>query len=79
MKNLANIITLTRIFFVFIVAALLFCTDCSYSYITALILTAVLMWFDGLDGFVARKLTFHQNLAPCLILWEIELLKTYFG
>ncbi len=54
-KNLANIITLSRIFLVFIVVSLLFCRECEYSYITALVITAILMWFDGLDGFVARK------------------------
>ena len=54
-KNAANIITLSRIFLVFIVVSLLYCDNCEYSYMTALIITAILMWFDGLDGYVARK------------------------
>lgn len=78
MKNLANIITLTRIFFVFIVAALLFCTDCSYSYITALVLTAVLMWFDGLDGFVARKLNVSSKLGALLDIMGDRIVENVF-
>lgn len=54
-KNAANIVTLSRIFLVFTVIGLLYCNDCNYSYITALIVTAILMWFDGLDGYLARK------------------------
>ncbi len=54
-KNLANIVTLSRIFLVFLVVGLLYCTECQYSYAIALVITAILMWFDGLDGYVARK------------------------
>ena len=65
-KNLANIITLSRIFFVFIVIGLLFCKECPNSYYIALFLTAILMWFDGLDGFVARKFNVSSKLGALL-------------
>ena len=53
-KNLANIITLSRIFFVFIVVALLFCTQCNTSYIAALVLTAILtiLLYRMYDGII---------------------------
>ena len=54
-RNAANIVTLSRIFLVFIVVGLLYCTNCNYSYICALVITGILMWFDGLDGYIARK------------------------
>ena len=51
---MANIITLSRIFMVFIVAILLFLHNKNAT-LAALILTVFVMWFDGLDGYVARK------------------------
>lgn len=78
MKNLANIITLTRIFFVFIVAGLLYCKDCNYSYIAALILTAILMWFDGLDGYVARKFNISSKLGALLDIMGDRIVENVF-
>lgn len=66
MKNLANIITLSRICFVFVVIGLLYCTECPTSYYAALFLTAILMWFDGLDGFVARKFNISSRFGALL-------------
>ncbi len=77
-KNLANIITLTRIFLVFIVAGLLFCTNCQTSYIIALVLTAILMWFDGLDGFVARKLNISSKLGSLLDIMGDRIVENVF-
>ena len=77
-KNLANIITLSRIFFVFIVVALLFCKDCAKSYYIALFLTAILMWFDGLDGFVARKLNISTKLGALLDLMGDRIVENVF-
>lgn len=77
-KNLANIITLSRIFFVFIVAALLFCTECKYSYIIALVLTAILMWFDGLDGFIARKFNISSKLGALLDIMGDRIVENVF-
>ncbi len=77
-KNLANIITLSRIFFVFIVVALLFCKDCPYSYYFALFLTAILMWFDGLDGFVARKLNISTKLGALLDIMGDRIVENVF-
>lgn len=78
MKNLANIITLSRIFFVFIVVGLLFCTNCKYSYIAALILTGILMWFDGLDGFVARKFNISSKLGALLDIMGDRIVENVF-
>ena len=64
-KNLANIITLSRIFLVFLVTVLLF-SECCKAYYGALILTAILLWFDGLDGFVARRFNIASRLGALL-------------
>jgi len=77
-KNLANIITLSRIFFVFIVIGLLFCKNCNYSYIIALVLTAILMWFDGLDGFVARKFNISSKLGALLDIMGDRIVENVF-
>ena len=77
-KNLANIITLSRIFFVFIVAGLLFCKECQYSYQIALFLTAILMWFDGLDGFVARKFNVSSRLGALLDIMGDRIVENVF-
>lgn len=77
-KNLANIITLSRIGFVFIVIGLLFCKDCEYSYQAALFLTAILMWFDGLDGFVARKFNISTKLGALLDIMGDRIVENVF-
>ncbi|MBQ2870581.1 CDP-alcohol phosphatidyltransferase family protein [bacterium] len=51
---MANFITMIRVFFSFIVVALLLCKT-SACYVAAFWLTAIVIWFDGLDGYVARK------------------------
>ena len=76
-KNLANIITLSRTVFVFIVVALLYC-NCQKAYILALILTAILMWFDGLDGFVARKLKISSKLGSLLDIMGDRIVENVF-
>lgn len=77
-KNLANIITLSRIFLVFIVAGLLYCTDCCYSYYLALFLTAILMWFDGLDGYVARKFNISSKFGALLDIMGDRIVENVF-
>ena len=52
---MANMITILRMIIAFIAISLLF-YQTPASYITAFILTAIAIWFDGLDGFVARLL-----------------------
>jgi len=76
-KNLANIITLSRIFLVFVVAALLFYNNSKFYYI-ALIVTAVLMWFDGLDGFVARKFNISSRLGALLDIMGDRIVENVF-
>lgn len=78
MKNLANIITLTRIFLVFAVARLICYSNCCIGYITALILTVILMWFDGLDGFVARKFNISSKLGALLDIMGDRIVENVF-
>ena len=77
-KNIANIVTLSRILFVFIVIGLLYCKNCNYSYIAALILTAILMWFDGLDGFLARRLNISSKLGALLDIMGDRIVENVF-
>lgn len=56
---MANIISILRIFFVFIAAALLYFKNSSEAYLTAFALTVIAFALDGLDGYVARK--FHEE------------------
>ena len=51
---MANFITMIRVFFSFIVVALLLCNT-KECFVAAFWLTAIVIWFDGLDGYVARK------------------------
>lgn len=51
---LANFITMFRVFLCFIVVALLI-YGTPQAYWAAFFLTAIVIWFDGLDGYVARK------------------------
>lgn len=61
---MANIITLSRIFLAFIAMGLLF-YDVKYALIS-LILTIFVMWFDGLDGYIARKFNETSKLGAVL-------------
>ncbi len=61
---MANIITLSRIFLAFIAMGLLF-YDVKYA-LVSLILTIFVMWFDGLDGYVARKFNETSKLGAVL-------------
>lgn len=56
---MANIISISRIFFVFIAAALLYFKNSSEAYLLAFALTVIAFALDGLDGYVARK--FHEE------------------
>ena len=56
---MANIISISRIFFVFIAAALLYFKNSSVAYLLAFALTVIAFALDGLDGYVARK--FHEE------------------
>ncbi len=76
-KNLANIITLSRIFLVFIVVFLL-TVNKTNAYYLALFLTAILMWFDGLDGFVARRLNISSRLGALLDIMGDRIVENVF-
>lgn len=55
---MANLITIARMIIAFIAICLLF-YQTPACYIAAFILTLIAIWFDGLDGFVARML--HES------------------
>lgn len=57
-NNLANIVSISRIFVAFAAIALLY-EKTSWAYILAFILTAIAFAMDGLDGYIARK--FNQS------------------
>jgi len=61
---MANIITLSRIFLAFIAMGLLF-YDIKFA-LASLILTIFVMWFDGLDGYIARKFNETSKLGAVL-------------
>lgn len=57
-NNLANIVSVTRIFVAYIAIGLLF-VHASWAYVLAFVLTAIAFAMDGLDGYIARK--FNQS------------------
>ena len=76
-KNLANIITLSRIFLVFVVVVLLYFKNPA-AYYGALILTAILMWFDGLDGYITRKFNISSRLGALLDIMGDRIVENVF-
>ena len=54
-NNLANIVSVTRIFVAYAAIACLY-VQTTWAYIIALILTIIAFAMDGLDGYLARKL-----------------------
>ena len=63
---MANIISISRIFLVFIAVGLLYFKDCTCAYIAAFILTVIAFALDGLDGYVARKFNEESKLGAVL-------------
>lgn len=62
---MANFITTFRMFLALIVVALLF-VPTKNVYIFATIMTAIIIWMDGLDGYVARKFNEASKLGAVL-------------
>ena len=54
-NNLANIVSITRIFVAYVAIACLY-VQTTWAYIIALVLTIIAFAMDGLDGYLARKL-----------------------
>lgn len=54
-ENLANIVSISRIFVAFAAIGLLY-VHTTWAYVLAFILTAIAFAMDGLDGYLARKL-----------------------
>ncbi len=61
---MANIITLSRIFLAFVAMGLLFLGN-KFAPVS-LVLTIFVMWFDGLDGYIARKFNETSKLGAVL-------------
>lgn len=74
---MANIITLSRIFMVFAVVVLLF-FNTQNSILAALVLTVLVMWFDGLDGYVARKFNEVSKLGAVLDIMGDRIVENVF-
>ena len=62
---MANFVTLSRIILAFIALGLLY-IHTTAAYITSFIITGVVIWFDGLDGFLARKLNEASKIGALL-------------
>ena len=63
---MANFISISRIFLVFIAVGLLMLKDSSAAYITSFVLTIIAFCLDGLDGYVARKFNETSELGAVL-------------
>jgi len=61
----ANWITISRVLLAFVVIALLY-AKCEPCYWAALVLVIIVMWFDGLDGFIARKFKLTSKFGAVL-------------
>ena len=62
---MANIITITRMFLAILAVSLLF-IHTTPVYIATFILTVIVIWFDGLDGYVARKFNESSKFGALL-------------
>ena len=63
---MANIISIFRIFLVFIAISLLMLKPSNIAYLSALILTILAFSLDGLDGYIARKFNETSKLGAVL-------------
>ena len=64
-NNLANIVSVTRIFVAYVAIACLY-VQTTWAYIIALVLTIIAFAMDGLDGYLARKLNQSSELGSVL-------------
>lgn len=64
-NNLANIVSISRIFVAFVAIGLLFIPS-QTAYIWAFVLTAIAFSMDGLDGYIARKYNQSSELGAVL-------------
>ena len=62
---MANFVTLSRIILALIALGLLYIKTTN-AYVAAFIITAVVIWFDGLDGFLARLLKEDSRIGALL-------------
>lgn len=62
---MANIITISRVILAFIAIGLLFIRN-GNAYWAAFVLTIVVIWMDGLDGYVARKFNESSKFGALL-------------
>ena len=62
---MANFVTLSRIVLALIALGLLYIKTTN-AYVAAFIITAVVIWFDGLDGYLARKFNEASRIGALL-------------
>lgn len=74
---MANFITIIRIIIAFIAVYLLFNGNVN-SYIWAFFLTAVAFWFDGLDGYIARKFNESSKFGAMLDIMSDRIVENTF-
>lgn len=74
---MANLITIFRMFLVFIVAYLLF-SHSALLFVLALVLTIVAFALDGVDGWVARKLNEVSKLGSVLDIISDRIVENVF-
>lgn len=63
--QMANLITILRAIIAIIIVSILFIKSTNI-YVAAFILTIVVIWMDGLDGYVARKLNEQSKFGAVL-------------
>ena len=77
-NNLANIVSVTRIFVAYAAIACLY-VQTTWAYIIALVLTIIAFAMDGLDGYLARKLNQSSEWGSVLdILGDIIVEVSYW-
>lgn len=74
---MANLITIFRMFLVFIVAYLLF-SHSSLLFLWALVITVVAFSLDGVDGWVARKFNESSKLGAVLDIMSDRIIENIF-
>ena len=63
---MANLISISRIFLIFIAVGLLYFEKSTAAYVSSLILTILAFSLDGVDGYVARKFNETSKLGAVL-------------
>lgn len=76
-ENMANFITILRAFLALVVVGLLFIKSDTI-YWAAFILTIIVIWMDGLDGYVARKFNLSSKFGAVLDILSDRIVENVF-